>query len=138
VLPHIGSKAFVFFDPPYIEKGSDLYLNNYSVDDHRRLADRIARIEQPWIVTYDQAAIRHRLYRCHRRIVFGLRYCAQTRCEGKEVMFVSDRLALPAAWLPGRRIPLTPSRCEYPLYGRLEGIESRSKTAERAEVARGS
>src|SRR5579872_2349497 len=47
VLPQIGPKAFSLFDPPYIEKGKGLYLNNYSVEDHPPISPPIRAPQQP-------------------------------------------------------------------------------------------
>jgi DNA adenine methylase len=127
VLPTIGTNTFAFYDPPYIENGKDLYLNNYELVDHRELGDRICLLESPWVVTYDYAAARYNLYRRHRRMVYGLGYSAQSRYQGKEVMFLSNSLDLPKQWRRSKSIRLTPPRSDYPLYGRMEGMRQMPK-----------
>jgi DNA adenine methylase len=128
-LPEIGSNIFVFFDPPYIENGRQLYLNTYSIEDHRKIAACIAKLKVPWVVTYDYAATRYRLYQ-HRRMIFGLPYSAQDRYEGKEVMFFSDSLKLPQEWRPAVKLTLSAPKSEYPFYGIIEAMKPHPKMDE--------
>lgn len=129
LLPQMEpKKTFVFYDPPYIEKGKALYLNNYELEDHQRLAERIIQLDSPWVVTYDyDAAIRHRLYSSNRRLVYELPYSAQARYGGKEVMFISGQLKLPKTWEPSVPIPMAAPHSDYPLYGILETMKSKPR-----------
>lgn len=126
VLPTLGN-AFAFFDPPYIEKGKDLYLNDYGLADHHRLAACVISLQQPWVVTYDYAAVQANLFATHPRIVYGLRYSAQDRYRSQEVMFLSRRLMLPSAWSDGTPFLLTAPRSRYPLYGIMDAMKSRAR-----------
>jgi DNA adenine methylase len=121
VIPGVGTNRFAFFDPPYIENGQDLYLNDYDIKGHKQLAEEISALPGAWVVTYDYSAVRHKLYRSHRRIAYGLEYTAQGRYEGKEVMFLSNGLQLPSTWKKSQSIAMSAKQSRSQLYGVIEG-----------------
>jgi len=126
--------SIAFFDPPYIENGEKLYLNEYTLEGHRELAARIVQLDCPWLVTYDYSAVRHGLYPMHPRIAYGLSYSAQSRYRGEEVMFVSNHLRLPDEWWQPGRFTMTP-RSERPIYGTMEGMKPHPEMEEGPRAA---
>jgi DNA adenine methylase len=137
VVPNITGKVLVFYDPPYVDSGEKLYLNDYEIEDHRKLADCVIRLGKPWVVTYDYAAVGHKLYPVQRRIVYGLPYSAQERYRGREAMFLSDAIRVPQEWNSSKPFRLSPPRSEYPLYGRMEVIRPHTEMIERPEATDG-
>lgn len=122
VVAKLKGSVLAFYDPPYIERGHNLYLDNYRLDDHRRLARRIRTLSQPWVVTYDyEAAVRYRLFPNNRRLSFELSYSAQRRHSGREAMFLSDRLHLPSEWRGDEsEASMSSEHSKHPVFGKLE------------------
>ncbi|KKC97838.1 DNA adenine methylase [Photobacterium halotolerans] len=85
-LKDIGPKTLVNIDPPYYVKGKGLYQNFYKHEDHYELFQSVRRIEQPWIVTYDNTPEISCIYSEFNPQPFGLTYTAQTKRKGSEVM----------------------------------------------------
>lgn len=88
-------KAFINFDPPYVIKGSELYMNAYQEQDHRYLRDAIQQCKRKWIVTYDVCDLIAELYGDYRRSFLDLTYSANGSRKAKEYIFFSNNLIIP-------------------------------------------
>lgn len=89
-------KVFINFDPPYVEKGGQLYMNYFTEEDHRKLRDTIAKCSRKWIVTYDVCELTASLYKSFRRSSIDITYSANGTRKSKEYIFFSDNLTIPA------------------------------------------
>ncbi|MCC6553653.1 MAG: DNA adenine methylase [Polyangiaceae bacterium] len=95
----IAGRAFVYLDPPYYVKGSQLYLNHYKPVDHANLAAFMKQqADFVWIMTYDNVPEVHGLYRRFRRVPFDLGYSARDWRVGREIMILKPGLIFPARW----------------------------------------
>ncbi len=90
-------KSLIYLDPPYFEQGRELYYDYYKPEDHADVATVVSEnlTDRFWIVSYDNVPEIRRLYGDFRRMTYNVRYTARDRYEGKEVMFFSDKLAVP-------------------------------------------
>ncbi len=52
----------LFVDPPYVAAGQRCYSESYTESDHRKLAEVLKSIEQPWLLTYDNVPLIRELY----------------------------------------------------------------------------
>ena len=87
----LGNKSLIYLDPPYYVKGSCLYKNYYTHNDHKKIADRFDDINTPCIITYDNVKQIQELYQHHDYLDFQLRYSAnKTRCKGSEIMIYKN------------------------------------------------
>ncbi|MXV49964.1 DNA adenine methylase [Pedobacter sp. HMF7647] len=92
------ANTLIYFDPPYYEKASGLYLDFYKKQDHSRLSDVIQqRVNQKWVLSYDGAEEIISLYNQRRLFLYDLQYNASTVYKGKEVFIFCDDLRLPAS-----------------------------------------
>jgi DNA adenine methylase len=97
VVPDIRGRTLVNLDPPYFEKGPDLYTNHYTPADHLELAKSVARLKHNWMVTYDDTPETRRMYEKYPSFTHELAYTAQDKRIGVELLVLDPRLSQPAA-----------------------------------------
>ena len=95
-IPNLPKDCLIYLDPPYYNKGSELYLNAYKKEDHARLANAIQeKIEHNWVLSYDGINEILELYSDRRYFLYDLQYSASRVYKGEEVFVFCDRLKLP-------------------------------------------
>lgn len=93
--------CLVFLDPPYYEKGGDLYLNSYNHANHTALARFLKRSRFfHWVLTYDNVSQIRELYANLDPVEFELSYSVYERRTGRELLIHDPRLSMPDT-LPG-------------------------------------
>jgi DNA adenine methylase len=96
VAAMLPPQSLTYLDPPYYVKGQQrLYANYYLPKDHAEVKRIVAKLDRPWIVSYDATVEILDLYDDYRRIVYGVQYSAADRYRGAEVMFFSPLLRVP-------------------------------------------
>lgn len=96
-LMKMKSPMFLNIDPPYVVKGSQLYTNFFTEDDHLNLQRVILKhldAEYPWIITYDDCPLVRELYKGFHMQEYGIAHNAGGTVQGKEIIitnFPADR-----------------------------------------------
>ena len=103
-------ETFIYADPPYLQKGDDLYLDTMQWEDHERLAAVLADATG-WFLTYDHDPRVLRLYPHLRCASFRTAHTAGVQHVGSEyAVFSHDLVVTPLhrlgheARLVGRRL----------------------------------
>lgn len=87
----LPERSLIYLDPPYFDKGRELYRNHYKPEDHSVIASAINRIKTPWLVTYDNCREIRDIYQSYQYVEFSLQYStAKTRLVGSELMFYGN------------------------------------------------
>ncbi|MDR3706421.1 MAG: DNA adenine methylase [Paludibacteraceae bacterium] len=82
---------FIYLDPPYYQKGADLYMNFYLKEDHEKLSNHIQKLRKKWMISYDNNEFILNLYSANKKVVYQLSQCASNRI-GDEVLIFSKQL----------------------------------------------
>jgi DNA adenine methylase len=90
-----GQHSLLCIDPPYFNKGSSLYTNFYKTSDHAQLANRVLKVKTPWLITYDDAPEIRSLYDGCPAYRFGIKYSAQQKRLGTELLVHSNQITIP-------------------------------------------
>lgn len=87
---------FIYFDPPYIKRGPELYKNHFDLEEHEHLSNEIKEklSEKNWIVTYDDNKLVYKLYKEFEIAKFDLKYSAGQNKVGNEVMIISKKIKI--------------------------------------------
>ena len=117
LAPHNSHTTFVYADPPYLTKSTDLYLDTMTFSGHQQLSSLLVATYGKWIVSYDcDPRIARDLYPDCEILQFDLRHSAARSHRGKEVMVFSPLIDPDAAahllhnpiWLRRDPIPVPP------------------------------
>jgi len=87
-------RSFMYIDPPYVQAGSQLYLNAFDGRDHKALSTIVNSIEKAhWLMTYDTSSLIERLYRDHFQCRLELTYSARHPGRAEELLVASSSVA---------------------------------------------
>ena len=96
--------AFLYIDPPYVQAGSQLYLNAFEGRDHEALAQVVHQVAAAhWLMTYDNATLIQRLYADRFQCLLEMNYSARYPGRARELLIASADVAD----VVGRLCPVT-------------------------------
>ena len=96
IYPKFSDDAFIYFDPPYYNKGKDLYKNFLDASDHKRISQSIIEnVHSDWIVTYDRCDEILDIYSDLPKAYFDLNYSLANNGKGTEVLIMKNPSYLP-------------------------------------------
>ncbi|MDY0118900.1 MAG: DNA adenine methylase [Bacilli bacterium] len=88
----LENNVLIYLDPPYVEKGKDLYINSFTKKDHTDLSKVIKDLKNNWFLTYDDNPLIEELYKDIGIEKFDIKYSVQTKRTAKEIIVFSPKL----------------------------------------------
>lgn len=93
---NISRKNLIYLDPPYYEKGRELYVNFFKESDHIELSKTIQqRDNMNWVITYDNHSFINNLYTNAKSLTYTLPYSAGINKHGIELLFCKQNIIMP-------------------------------------------
>ena len=96
-VPLYEDNALIYFDPPYFNKGKQLYMNFFRFKDHKRIESIIREnVNCDWIITYDVAPEIESIYTAYSMSLYDLNYSVSKKCKASELMIFKDGIGIPS------------------------------------------
>lgn len=96
-LPKYEENALIYFDPPYFEKGKQLYTNYFNYDDHVQIENMIRnQVNCDWIITYDDMPEIAHIYDGHIIHRYDLNYSAACKRKTSEIIIFRNENMIPS------------------------------------------
>lgn len=89
--------VLIYLDPPYYNKGKQLYMKFFKHEDHQRLKNVIEELQHSWVVSYDDTPEIREIYKTSAPFSYQLNYSLASASKGNEVMYCSKNIQLPIA-----------------------------------------
>jgi len=83
-------EIFIYLDPPYYQKGAELYMNFYTKDDHKKLSKYVHKMKKRWMVSYDHHDFILNLYGEQKKITYKLSQSTSNRVGDEIIIFSKD------------------------------------------------
>ena len=96
ILPKYADRAFCYYDPAYVKKGSSIYIESLKTRDHVEIAKKIINTKNNnWIITYDNEQIIRKIYEDYPIREFELNYSISSSHVGREIMIFGSETLIP-------------------------------------------
>lgn len=82
-----SKNLIIYLDPPYVNKGSNLYMNYFSSEDHKLLSETVKKLDNKWFMSYDTHPLINELYAGLRKIRFRLSQCTSNKVGDEILIF---------------------------------------------------
>ncbi len=95
-IPRYQNNSLTYFDPPYYNKGEELYLNFFRDNDHKRIEKIIqTKVQSDWIITYDDSPHIAKIYSGYEIKRFDLNYSAGKKRKASEIIVFKNIKMVP-------------------------------------------
>lgn len=88
-----GPQTFFYLDPPYFDKGQELYTNSFSATDHYDLYKHLEKLQGLFALSYDNVEFVRNLYSTKFKTLFtDVNYTINSSRTKTELLIVKDKL----------------------------------------------
>lgn len=84
------NNSLFYLDPPYVQRGPELYKNSFNEEKHIQLYNHVKSLKNAWFMTYDEDELIKETYKDFKMQTFELTYKVQTKRKANEYAIFSN------------------------------------------------